>query len=793
MKKYILLLLLATGFVNAQSPFPDGIRLGKGLIPYATGTYANKTGIGTLAPASALDVVSTTGGITFPRLTTTQRNATSGQPVSTVIWNITNTRYEYFDGSVWQPLVEGGFTSLQQMWDDDTANLVVTDGDDTFELTPSLINFINSDGSFYGVNAEGFSAENSVGAKLKIKVDNLTENYNVQLPNLPVSGGEYTPVFSATLNGGAKILADVEGNIDLGTISGDGVPYTGATADVDLGDHTLTMGDGTASSVHTKSDLQFTNTNGAFYGIVTNEAVTSIEVSVVNPYGNTFSAFTDGPNDLANVKVHSTYQTEANLTATATNAEVTLVSNTPNSARIIENNDFSIGHGNYTAGETTTLEWPDPSGAAFVQTLQARNGTVANVDQIPAIDAVPTDGSLNAAGSNGTFDELAKKAAGAAASTDNAIARFDGTTGKIIQNSGASIDDNGGLTLAAQASPTHSPGTMVYDSTNDCFTAFNSDSNVSLQIGQEQWIRVRNVTGSTIPNGSAVYINGTSANVPTIALAQANSGTTTVVAGLTTEAIANNAFGFVTSLGLVRTLNTSAFTTGAVYLSETTPGGLTQTIPVAPNFRMRVGFVTNVNASTGSIHVTPSTAVLGNGTQGQVLSINSAGSQVWKSAKSEMTPNAAFNYAITANTLTKAFNVGASGNGSLQAQTRTYFFDGFISLSGVGTMGSVSFGFLGTATISGIRYTSLATKSATPSTALSGDVTTASATALTTSTATANAILRITGTVRISGAGSLIPAITSSANQATATTNANSWFVFEDLGPNNITATPDID
>lgn len=42
--------------------------------------------------------------------------------------------------------------------------------------------------------------------------------------------------------------------------------------------------------------------------------------------------------------------------------------------------------------------------------------------------------------------QLNTKAAGAASSTDNAIARFDSTTGKILQNSGATIDDSGNLT-----------------------------------------------------------------------------------------------------------------------------------------------------------------------------------------------------------------------------------------------------------------------------------------------------------------------------------------------------------
>jgi hypothetical protein len=44
---------------------------------------------------------------------------------------------------------------------------------------------------------------------------------------------------------------------------------------------------------------------------------------------------------------------------------------------------------------------------------------------------------------------------GPASSTDNAIARFDGTTGKLVQNSGATIDDNGRLSLTDTAGAGH--------------------------------------------------------------------------------------------------------------------------------------------------------------------------------------------------------------------------------------------------------------------------------------------------------------------------------------------------
>lgn len=48
---------------------------------------------------------------------------------------------------------------------------------------------------------------------------------------------------------------------------------------------------------------------------------------------------------------------------------------------------------------------------------------------------------------------LDAKVVGAASATDNAIARFDGTTGKLVQNSGVFVDDNGQLGISKQ-SPT---------------------------------------------------------------------------------------------------------------------------------------------------------------------------------------------------------------------------------------------------------------------------------------------------------------------------------------------------
>lgn len=203
------------------------------------------------------------------------------------------------------------------------------------------------------------------------------------------------------------------------------------------------------------------------------------------------------------------------------------------------------------------------------------------------------------------------------------------------------------------ASPTYSAGKFLYDTDNESLTFYNNDSNVSLQVGQEEWIRVKNVTGSTIPNGAVVYLNGANSGLPTIALAQSNSGATTVGVGLTTESISNNAIGYVTSTGVVHGLDTSAFSAGSiVFISSTVAGGLTSTAPTAPNFRYRVGIVAVSDASVGSILVTPSTAALGNGTANQVFGINNSGTA--QEVKSILGTANEITVTNTANTITSS-------------------------------------------------------------------------------------------------------------------------------------------
>jgi hypothetical protein len=248
--------------------------------------------------------------------------------------------------------------------------------------------------------------------------------------------------------------------------------------------------------------------------------------------------------------------------------------------------------------------------------LSAHTSATTSVHGIADTSVLATNASVTTA--------IAGKVTGPVSATDNAVARFDLTTGKLIQNSLVTIEDNGAMVLTPIAGAAYAIGRLVYDGDSQCLTFFNDDANVSMQVGQELWLKVRNVSGSTIANGIPVYISGASAGLPTIAPANANAIATVPAAGLTTETIANNTNGYVTIAGVVNGVDTSALVAGAVLYVGTTAGALVTTAPSSPNFRNRIGSVMSVNATTGQILVTPGAAVLGFGTANQVLGMNAA-------------------------------------------------------------------------------------------------------------------------------------------------------------------------
>lgn len=158
------------------------------------------------------------------------------------------------------------------------------------------------------------------------------------------------------------------------------------------------------------------------------------------------------------------------------------------------------------------------------------------------------------------------------------------------------------------AAPAYAEGKVFYDSTDKSLSYYSDDVDVALNIGREMWVRVRNNSGSTISNGKVVYLSGATGQLPTIALARADSASTSRVIGVATHDIENNSNGYVTAMGEVKGLDTSAFADGDVlYLSAATAGELTTTAPTAPNRAIQVATVEHSHVSQGKLFVHPET------------------------------------------------------------------------------------------------------------------------------------------------------------------------------------------
>ena len=117
--------------------------------------------------------------------------------------------------------------------------------------------------------------------------------------------------------------------------------------------------------------------------------------------------------------------------------------------------------------------------------------------------------------------------------------------------------------------------------------------------------RVRNSTGATLTKGTAVYISGATGQLPTVSKALATSDATSAqTLGLITSDLNNNSNGYVTIIGLVDDLDTSAYTDGAqLYLSPTTAGALTVTKPYAPQHLVYVAVVAYAHPVHGKLIV----------------------------------------------------------------------------------------------------------------------------------------------------------------------------------------------
>jgi len=250
--------------------------------------------------------------------------------------------------------------------------------------------------------------------------------------------------------------------------------------------------------------------------------------------------------------------------------------------------------GNSTAGSNIKLYEDTDNGTNFVS-LKAPNTIAADITfTLPSVDGTNTQvlqtngsGVLSFATVTGTGDVV-----GPSSSTDNAITRFDSTTGKLVQNSSVTVADDGTITApqvgsvipfyyANQAAfpsastyhgavaHSHSDGAMYFAHGGVWTRLLDDSTDVTVAQGG---------TGlSTLTANNVILGNGTSTP---LFVAPSSSGNVLTSNGTTWASSAPAAGGV--SYTAVKTANYTAVNNDGV-LTNTTGGAFTITLPTSPS------------------------------------------------------------------------------------------------------------------------------------------------------------------------------------------------------------------
>jgi hypothetical protein len=207
---------------------------------------------------------------------------------------------------------------------------------------------------------------------------------------------------------------------------------------------------------------------------------------------------------------------------------------------------------------------------------------------------------------------------GPASSTDNAIARFDGVTGKLIQNSVTLIDDTGNASgiLSQQFSNgsavTLAAGKMWYDGSTGAWNLGMGNGNITQQVGEEIFVYGKASAAITDSPLQIIYHTGVVGASGVIQFAPTVAGITdaNAIIAIATESLAINDFGRATVFGVVRGITTNGTAFGETWADDDViwynpvTGNPTKVEPVAPYIKVQVGLVIKAGAGgSGSFQV----------------------------------------------------------------------------------------------------------------------------------------------------------------------------------------------
>lgn len=201
---------------------------------------------------------------------------------------------------------------------------------------------------------------------------------------------------------------------------------------------------------------------------------------------------------------------------------------------------------------------------------------------------------------NPTDARLNLSAAKSGANSD--ITSLSGITGSISTVDSITFDTAAGVTVGQ--------GQIAWNADDGTIDIGMGYDAVTQQVGLEQYFRIK--ASATITNGQCVMYTGSVGASGVLTGAPATGvANPQYVMGVATMDIANNGFGYITSFGLVRGINTTGASVGEtwadgdiLYYNPAYTGGLTKVEPIAPNPKVVVGSVVNAGSGgSGSLFI----------------------------------------------------------------------------------------------------------------------------------------------------------------------------------------------
>ena len=396
-------------------------------------------------------------------------------------------------------------------------------------------------------------------------------------------GNGYSFVVNDDVNDYSPFAIDQSGNVSIGAVSANGykllvVGNTYISGNVLTGNNfVLSDGSFAASNNYVNANDASTLTSAKNYTNSANlwlQANDSLTLVTAQAFSNSANLWLQA-NDVLTLATAKNYANSANLWLQANDVlTLSTAQAYTNAANLFAQNTYIAKSNNLTFNNVVI------TGNLFANTV----GTSVSVDSITS--------------NNATFSKNITVLGTLTCNTAQGNVFFANIT--TITSQANTIQ-----WVSQQTSPPQSYG-QIWFSANDVSLVEDTDvTNDRPLIGKVLYEKVYNGSGTTIAANSWVRLAGAVTNtaIPYVVLADAGNAANSFVSGFVKNSIANNAYGYIYTQGIVNNLNSSTYNVGDILFLSTTPGASQNTPPTGANVVIQLAKVLSNSATMGKLQV----------------------------------------------------------------------------------------------------------------------------------------------------------------------------------------------